>query len=129
MVTKESSKNKELLGTHYMVDCKNVSFQRLNDSEAIKHMFDEIIASYDLKVVESGKVVHQFSPQGVTCVYTLSTSHLSIHTWPEKGKATLDLYTCNTISYYPERTLEKIVARYFNCPTEELKFRIIYREI
>jgi S-adenosylmethionine/arginine decarboxylase-like enzyme len=37
---------------------------------------------------------HPFHPQGVTDMIVLTTSHLSIHTWPEENDASLDFYTC-----------------------------------
>jgi S-adenosylmethionine decarboxylase len=37
---------------------------------------------------------HKFDPQGVTCVAMLAESHISIHTWPEKGMAVCDIFTC-----------------------------------
>lgn len=37
---------------------------------------------------------HKFEPQGVTCVAMLAESHISIHTWPEKGMAVCDVFTC-----------------------------------
>jgi len=37
---------------------------------------------------------HHFSPWGVSCVVVIQESHLSIHTWPEYGFASVDLYTC-----------------------------------
>jgi S-adenosylmethionine decarboxylase proenzyme len=37
---------------------------------------------------------YQFHPQGVTGMLVLSTSHISIHTWPEERYASLDFYTC-----------------------------------
>ena len=37
---------------------------------------------------------HKFQPQGVTCVAMLAESHISIHTWPEKGMAVCDVFTC-----------------------------------
>ena len=36
----------------------------------------------------------KFEPQGVTVLCLLSESHISIHTWPEEGKAAVDVYTC-----------------------------------
>ena len=36
----------------------------------------------------------KFDPQGVTVLCLLSESHISIHTWPEEGKASVDVYTC-----------------------------------
>ena len=37
---------------------------------------------------------HKFDPQGVTALAMLAESHLSIHTWPEKGVAVCDIFTC-----------------------------------
>lgn len=34
-------------------------------------------------------------PAGVTGTVVLAESHLAIHTWPETGDATLDVYVCN----------------------------------
>ena len=31
---------------------------------------------------------------GYTGVIILSESHISVHTWPEEGKAAVDVYTC-----------------------------------
>ncbi len=44
-------------------------------------------------------VFHQFFPQGiagVSGVVVLSESHISIHTWPERKYAAIDVYTCGT---------------------------------
>ena len=38
---------------------------------------------------------HKFKPQGVTALAMLAESHLSIHTWPEKGVAKCDIFTCD----------------------------------
>ena len=51
---------------------------------------------------ESGATIlneqfHQFEPFGVTGVLLLAESHLSIHTWPEDGLATLDIFTCGAM--------------------------------
>ena len=34
-------------------------------------------------------------PTGVTGVVLLAESHLAVHTWPELGQVTLDVYVCN----------------------------------
>ncbi len=36
----------------------------------------------------------KFDPQGVTAITLLSESHISIHTWPERGDAAVDVFTC-----------------------------------
>lgn len=42
-----------------------------------------------------GDTFHQFDPQGVTGVVLLAESHLAIHTWPETGFVSIDVYVCN----------------------------------
>lgn len=47
-----------------------------------------------------GRFFHQFAdaekrPAGVTGAVVLAESHLAVHTWPEIGGATLDVYVCN----------------------------------
>lgn len=45
--------------------------------------------------------LHQFgSEQGVTGVALLSESHLSIHTWPERQFAALDVFMCGAADPY-----------------------------
>ena len=34
-------------------------------------------------------------PAGVTATVLLAESHLCVHTWPEQGAVTLDVYVCN----------------------------------
>ncbi len=47
-----------------------------------------------LKCTIVAETFHQFTPQGVSGVVVLAESHLSLHTWPERGYAAVDLYTC-----------------------------------
>jgi S-adenosylmethionine decarboxylase proenzyme len=59
------------------------------------------IASAGLTPV--GELFHRFAPAahegsapaGITGVVLLAESHLAVHTWPELGAATLDVYVCN----------------------------------
>lgn len=47
-----------------------------------------------------GSLFHPFrdaagEPAGVTGTVVLAESHLAVHTWPEVGGVTLDVYVCN----------------------------------
>lgn len=41
-----------------------------------------------------GQHSHRFNPIGVSVVVILGESHLSLHTWPEHGMASVDIFTC-----------------------------------
>jgi len=70
--------------------------------------------------------VHKFKPQGFTGIAMLAESHISIHTWPEKGMAVCDAFTCGDHST-PEKGVEymkemlqasNIISREFVRPLE-----------
>ncbi|WP_248291084.1 adenosylmethionine decarboxylase [Neoroseomonas marina] len=42
------------------------------------------------------EVFHRFAPWGVSGVVVIAESHLAIHTWPERGYAAVDVFTCGT---------------------------------
>jgi S-adenosylmethionine decarboxylase proenzyme len=70
-------------------------------------MFDEICEKYQYNILH--RTHHQFDPQGITILYMLSESHLSIHTFPEKNYAALDLYTCRE---YPSNDVYLDIQEY-----------------
>lgn len=45
------------------------------------------------------RVIHEerFEPQGVSAVAILAESHTAVHTWPEYGSATVDIFSCGEI--------------------------------
>ena len=45
------------------------------------------------------EVEHHFEPQGFTKLYLLCESHFAIHTFPEEGKAYIELSSCNEAMY------------------------------
>lgn len=42
------------------------------------------------------KFFYKFRPHGVTGVILIAESHLSLHTWPEKGYVAIDIFTCGS---------------------------------
>ena len=82
-------------GTHIIIDINEITDNELlKFTNTISIILDKIVEKFKLNVV--GKIIHQFEPFGVTAVYVLSESHLSIHTFVEEQKVAMDLYTCNT---------------------------------
>jgi len=70
----------------------------------------------DIKNNVVGECSHQFkkdnSPYGATMIYLLSESHLSVHTFVDERKITLDLFTCDVS--LEDRNIKKIICDYFS---------------
>jgi S-adenosylmethionine decarboxylase len=79
-------------GRHVAVDTWGVDFDRLNSAEWLQAQMVEAAEVCGATVLSVQ--AKQFEPQGATVLVLLSESHLSIHTYPERGFAALDCYTC-----------------------------------
>ena len=79
------------------MDVKNIDSDKLKTIEMIRPFMEKIIEELKLNVV--GECSHQFKkeniPYGATMIYLLAERHLSIHTFVDEGKITLDLFTCS----------------------------------
>lgn len=80
------------LGRHLIVDFYDCTFESLDDIDCMIETFKEAVEKAGMTLLNLSH--HRFQPQGVTVLALLSESHLSIHTFPEIGAATLDCYTC-----------------------------------
>ena len=88
---------------HILFDLKGCSAALLDDA---RHVRNSLFHAAILSKSEIIKIdYHQFHPQGVTAFAMLADSHLSIHTWPEKGVAKCDIFTCGAKST-PEKAIE-----------------------
>jgi S-adenosylmethionine decarboxylase proenzyme len=85
--------NSKYSGKHMICDIKEIkNHELMSNIDEIKKRLDYICAVYSYTVLH--KVEHQFDPHGITILYLLSESHISIHTFPEKNYLALDIYTC-----------------------------------
>ena len=66
----------------------------MQDPLALRALCLQAVAAAGLQPV--GELFHRFpAPGGVTGVVLLAESHVAVHTWPELGGVTLDVYVCN----------------------------------
>jgi len=98
-------------GTHLIVDLWDA--RRLDDPEHIESSLIKAAEAAGATVLSSD--FHIFTPNnGVSGVIVLAESHISIHTWPERNFAAVDVFMCgdakpmNTIAllkaaFHPER--------------------------
>ncbi len=80
------------LGLHILADLYGVEAERIDRVEDIRNLLETAVKVADLTKISSH--YYQFQPHGATGVVLLAESHISIHTWPEHGLATVDVYTC-----------------------------------
>ena len=78
-------------GTHLLVDLWGAS--NLCDPELIDRACREAALAAGATILHSH--FHHFSPNGgVSGVVVLAESHISIHTWPERDFAAVDIFMC-----------------------------------
>jgi len=95
------------LGKHLIVELFGCEFSTLNNEELLRRTLLEAARAANMQVV--GEVFHRFNPQGVTGIVAVAESHISIHTWPEHGYASVDIFTCGDRSD-PWKAYEHIVS-------------------
>lgn len=79
-------------GKHIIVELWNCPSEFLDNIQALDEAFSEGIRLCGATIL--GRLSHKFQPQGASMLYLLSESHVSSHTWPQCGYASLDGYTC-----------------------------------
>jgi S-adenosylmethionine decarboxylase len=96
-------------GDEILVDAYGCDSAPLGDPALVRALLDEIVAALALRVVGTPQF-HTFpDPGGVTALYLLSESHLSCHTFPERGYASFNLYCCRPRAAFPWE--ERLAAR------------------
>ncbi len=85
-------------GTHLLAEWYECDFSLAGLSDASSLRETCLVATRHSGLHVVGDVFHQFEPQGVTGTVLLAESHLAIHTWPESGFVTLDVYVCNYLT-------------------------------
>jgi len=87
-------------GLHLTADLQGCPTGRalMTDPAALRQLCLAAVQAAGLQAV--GELFHRFGapsgePAGITGVVLLAESHLAVHTWPELGAVTLDVYVCN----------------------------------
>ncbi|MGW1539057.1 adenosylmethionine decarboxylase [Streptomyces sp. NPDC002309] len=81
-------------GTHVLCDIVGIAPERIHDNELILAAIKRGIEASGAELC--GMQAKEFEPVGVTAVYVLAESHVSVHTYPEQGSLFLDAFTCGT---------------------------------
>lgn len=94
----------------------------IDDPERIKEAAHTAIKYVGAEIVE--ECIHEFEPIGVTYFAVITTSHFSVHTWPEFGYAAIDIFSCTdtVVDGISEKLRELFQAK-------EIKIQVIERDI
>jgi len=79
-------------GIHYILELYECPYPLLDDEAFVREAVTRAAHTACCRVIDLSS--HKFSPQGVTAVALLQESHLSVHTWPERLYAAVDIFTC-----------------------------------
>ena len=121
------------VGEHVTFDI--IGTQKEYDPKFYEKLVYKIAKKAKVIVLEISK--YKFEPQGFTLVALLAESHISFHTFPEKGIISFDFFTCGKVS--PSVALEvlkkeikhtRIVKKEFNRDTVDyLKIFIVHQAL
>lgn len=90
-------------GVHIAMECAGCRSDLLTDADLLEKTMVDCARDAGATVVDS--MIHSYNPAGLSGVVVISESHLAIHTWPDIGYASFDIYTCG------KRDLAEEIAR------------------
>ncbi|WP_221566361.1 adenosylmethionine decarboxylase [Alkalihalobacillus sp. TS-13] len=85
----------DTMGRHVIAELWGCDAEKLNNMHYIEQLFVEAALKSGAEVREVA--FHKFAPHGVSGVVIISESHLTIHSFPEHGYASIDVYTCGDL--------------------------------
>ena len=112
---------KPATGKHWLVEFYGA--RGLGDTRAVRRALRNAATKSGATLLRTQ--LHHFGKgAGVTGVALLAESHISIHTWPERGYAAIDIFMCGR-KCSPQQALESL--RLDLQPTRERVRRILRR--
>ena len=80
------------LGRHIIIELFDCEPENVDDVVMVQKGMEQAAVEAGATLINS--TFHHFAPMGVSGVVVIQESHLSIHTWPEYGFASVDIFTC-----------------------------------
>ncbi len=95
--------NSALYSKHLVLELYECDASKLDDELYVRNAISNAAKISGATILNL--MSHQFQPYGVTGLVLLSESHISIHTWPERRYAAVDVFTCG-LKMLPEHACE-----------------------
>ena len=103
-------------GISLLLDLYDCSSPALNNPAQLEQLFLDALNGAGFNTVEH--LSHHFPIQGTTFITILQQSHAALHTWPENGFVSVDVYSCGTptavysaLELLRERLTQSLAAR------------------
>ncbi|MBN8532089.1 MAG: adenosylmethionine decarboxylase [Alphaproteobacteria bacterium] len=94
-------------GTHLIIDLWGAS--KLDDLAVMEQAMRDCVTAAGATLLHIH--LHHFTPNGgISGVAVLAESHISVHTWPEKGFAAFDVFMCGDAE--PEKAIPVLKAAF-----------------
>lgn len=105
------------MGNHCLLNLYGCDESKLKDLMLFEHFARTVLIKHG--AVVKGVTSHKFPGPGFgfTSLHLLSTSHYSVHTWPETASAAVDVFTCGSVD---ARGICHDTLTYFGASTHEL---------
>ena len=81
-------------GDHYLVDFHRCNPDLISTVKTVRDVLMEAAVKSESTIIDDR--FHQFEPYGASGVIIIAESHFSIHTWPERAFAAVDIFTSGT---------------------------------
>lgn len=99
-------------GTHVLADIYDIPPDAVNDEKLILDcLANGIIRS---GATLCGMQTKRFEPTGLTAIYLLAESHVSVHTYPEQRSLFFDAFTCGS-RCEPEAIIVELISTLGPC--------------
>jgi S-adenosylmethionine decarboxylase proenzyme len=83
-------------GFHFVGEMRFIKQKLLQSNDKIQKIFIDSLNFAKLKIHDIYN--HNFQPYGYSAVAILKSSHAAIHTWPEHGYISIDIFICDEFS-------------------------------
>ncbi|MFX1569278.1 MAG: adenosylmethionine decarboxylase [Promethearchaeota archaeon] len=81
------------IGFHFVGEMRFETQNQIMDNDYIRRVFIDSLISSDLTILDIYN--HNYIPYGYSIIAILETSHAALHTWPEHGYISIDIFICD----------------------------------
>ncbi len=119
-----------LKGSHLTLDCVGCSGPVLKDEKVLRSFMEELVQELGMRklldpvLVKCDNTMNTWDQGGLSAFVMIAESHISIHTFPDAGLVTADVYSCK-----PFNTEHAIFLFEQTFNPHDIKTQILKREI